>query len=94
LLALFVSPEVYWRRRYVRQAEVFFLSWLVSSPSALKQRQKTCDQSDCHRKQKSSQQWPTKHPDYFRGAYEQQKEIYGRRSEYKRRYRQQHPDYV
>ncbi len=33
-------------------------------------------------------------PDYFRGAYGHQKEIYGTRSDDKRRYRQQHPDYV
>jgi hypothetical protein len=35
LLALFTSPsEVDWRRRNVREAEVFFLSSLVLSPSS------------------------------------------------------------
>jgi hypothetical protein len=73
----------------------FSRRWFYPHPR-LKQRQKTCGQSDCRRKQKqkSSRQWRTKYPDYFRGSYEHQKEIYGTRSDYKRRYRQQHPDYV
>jgi hypothetical protein len=62
----------------------------------LKQRQKTCGRAECRRKQKTkcNQRWRTEHSDYFRGAYPLQKEKYGTRSEYKRRYRQQHPDYV
>jgi hypothetical protein len=45
-------------------------------------------------KRKSDQQWRTEHPDYFRDTYALQKEMYGTRSDYKRRYPQQHPDYV
>ena len=62
----------------------------------LKKRQKTCGRPDCQRKQKSksNQHWRTENPDYFRGVYARQKEKYGTRSDYKRRYRQQHPDYV
>jgi hypothetical protein len=69
--------------------------WFHPHPR-LKQRQKTCGRPDCRRQQKrkSNQQWRTEHRDYFRGAYGQQKEIYGTRAEYKRGYRQQHPDYV
>ena len=69
--------------------------WFHPHPR-LKQQQKTCGRPDCCRKQKrkSNEQWRTKHPDYFRGAYSLQKEKYGTRSDYKRRYRQQHPDYV
>jgi len=73
----------------------FCRRWFRSHPR-LKQRQKTCGRPDCRQKQKrkSNQQWRTEHPDYFRGAYEHQKEIYGTRFDYRRRYRQQHPDYV
>jgi len=62
----------------------------------LKQRQGTCGQPVCRREQKwkSNQRWRTQDPDYFRGAYSLQKEVYGTRADYKRRYRQQHPDYV
>jgi hypothetical protein len=73
----------------------FCRRWFHPHPR-LKERQKTCGQADCRRKQKrtSNQQWRTEHPDYFRGVYAHQKEIYGTRAEYKRCYRQQHPDYV
>jgi hypothetical protein len=69
--------------------------WFDPHPR-LKQQQKTCGRPDCRREQKrkSNEQWRTKHPDYFRGAYSLQKEKYGTRSDYKRHYRQQHPDYV
>jgi hypothetical protein len=62
----------------------------------LKQRQKTCGRLECRRqqKQKFNQQWRMENPDYFRGVYPQQKEKYGTRADYMRRYRQQHPDYV
>ena len=64
--------------------------------SRLKQRQKTCGHSDCRRQQKreSDEQWRRENPHYFRGVYPQQKEKYGTRSDYRRRYREQHPDYV
>ena len=80
---------------FARRRCPFCRRWFRPHPR-LKQRQKTCGQSNCRRKQKqkTSQQWRRKHPDYFRGSYEHQKEIYGTRSEYKRCYRQQHPDYV
>ena len=73
----------------------FCRCWFHPHPR-LKQRQKTCGRADCRheQKQRSNQQWRTKHPDYFRGAYAHQKEIYGTRADAKRRYRQQHPDYV
>ena len=69
--------------------------WFVPHPR-LRQRQKTCGRTSCRREQKrrSNQRWRSKHPDYFQGAYSLQKEIYGTRADYKRRYRQQHPEYV
>jgi hypothetical protein len=73
----------------------FCRRWFRPHPR-LKQRQKTCGQPNCRHKQKrrSDQLWQTKHTDYFRDAYALQKEKYGTRSDYRRRYRQQHPDYV
>src|SRR5215471_6954527 len=73
----------------------FCRGWFHPHPR-LKQRQKTCGRPDCRRQQKrkSNEQWRTENPDYFRSAYPQQKEKYGTRSDYRRRYRQQHPDYV
>ena len=73
----------------------FCRRWFHPHPR-LNQRQKTCGRPDCRREQKrkSNQQWRAQNPNYFRGAYEHQKEIYGTRSDYRRRYRQQHPDYV
>ena len=73
----------------------FCRRWFHPDPR-LKQRQKTCGRPECRQKQKRrfNQQWRTKHPDYFCGAYAHQKEIYGTRADDKRHYRQQHPDYV
>jgi hypothetical protein len=73
----------------------FCRRWFHPHPR-LKQRQKTCARPDCRRqhKRKSNQQWRVQHPDYFRGVYALQKEMYGTRATYKRRYRQQHPEYV
>jgi len=73
----------------------FCRCWFHPNPR-LKRRQKTCGRADCRRQQKqqSNQQWRNKHPDYFRGAYTLQKAKYGTRSDYKCRYREQHPDYV
>jgi len=58
--------------------------------------QKTCGQRDCRcrQKRKSNEQWRRENPVYFHGVYPQQKEKYGTRFDYRRRYRQQHPDYV
>jgi hypothetical protein len=78
-----------------RQRCPYCRCWFHPHPR-LKQRQKTCGRPSCRQEQKrrASQQWRARHPDYFRGAYALQKEIYGTRADYKRRYRQQHPDYV
>jgi hypothetical protein len=73
----------------------FCRRWFHPHPR-LKQRQKTCGRPDCRhqQKRKSNQEWRTENPDYFRGVYALQKEKYGTRSDYRRCYRQQHPDYV
>ena len=73
----------------------FCRRWFDPHPR-LKQRQKTCGQRDCRRQQKrkSNEQWRRENPAYFRGVYPQQKEKYGTRSDYRRHYRQQHPDYL
>jgi hypothetical protein len=62
----------------------------------LKERQATCGWQECrrNRKRKSNEQWRSKHPDYFQSMYQQQKEAYGTRAEYKKQYRQRNPDYV
>ena len=73
----------------------FCRRWFHPHPR-LKQRQVTCGRPECRRQQKrkANLQWRTKNPDYFGGAYLQQKAKYGTRAEYMRHYRQQHPDYV
>jgi hypothetical protein len=73
----------------------FCRRWFHPHPR-LKQRQRTCGRPNCRRqlKRKSNQHWRTENADYFRGVYALQKEKYGTRSDYRRRYRQQHPDYV
>jgi hypothetical protein len=62
----------------------------------LKERQKTCGREECCRNQKrqSNKEWQSLHPDYYRGIYPQQKEAYGTRAEYKKRYRKRNPEYV
>jgi hypothetical protein len=69
--------------------------WFTPNPR-VKQRQKICGQQACRQelKRRSNQCWRSQHLDYFRGCYPHQKDVYGTRSDYKRRYRQQHPDYV
>jgi len=66
----------------------FCRRWFYPHPR-LKQRQKTCGRTDCRHKQKrkSNQQWRTEHSDYFRDTYALQREKYGTRADYKRRYR-------
>ena len=61
-----------------------------------KEQQATCGRQECRRKRKrqSDKEWRLHHQDYFRGIYQQQKENYGTRAEYKKRYRRQNPDYV
>jgi hypothetical protein len=62
----------------------------------LKEQQTTCAREECRtqRRQQSNKNWRLQHPDYFRGMYPQQKEVYGTRAEYKRQYRKQNPEYV
>lgn len=59
-------------------------------------RQRTCGREACRRQHKREydRQWRRRHPDYFRGAYPQQKEAYGSRAQDQRRYRDRHPDYA
>lgn len=61
-----------------------------------KERQATCGRQECRRKRKrqSDKEWRLCHQDYFRGIYQQQKEDYGTRAEYKKQYRLRNPDYV
>lgn len=62
----------------------------------LKERQATCGREECRRsrKREANEEWRSQHADYFRGIYQQQKEAYGTRAEYKRLYRQRNPEYV
>jgi hypothetical protein len=62
----------------------------------VKERQQTCGGQECRRarKRQSNEHWRSKHPDYFRGMYQQQKEAYGTRAEYKKQYRKETPEYV
>ena len=73
----------------------FCRRWFHPHPR-LKERQKTCGRAECRREQKRrfNQKWRKEQPDYFRGTYALQKEKYGTRAEEKRRYREQHPDYL
>ena len=60
------------------------------------ERQATCGSQECRRirKLQSDKEWRSRHQDYFRDIYQQQKEVYGTRAEYKRRYRRCNPEYV
>ena len=62
----------------------------------IKERQKTCGRPGCRGEQKlqTDERWRSQNRDYFRNLYPQQKEAYGTRAEYRKRYRQEHPDYV
>jgi hypothetical protein len=61
-----------------------------------KERQTTCGRQECrrNRKRQSNEAWRAQHPDYFRSMYQQQKEAYGTRAEYKKNYRKENPEYV
>jgi hypothetical protein len=78
------------------KAEVSFLSSWVSSPSAAQAAAKDLWSNGLSPQAEAKVRSPmaTEHPDYFHGSYALQKETYGTRSDYKRCYRQQHPDYV
>jgi hypothetical protein len=73
-----------------------FCRRLFVSEPRVKERQQTCGRQSCRRERKRQigAQWRARHPDYFRGMYPQQKQAYGTRAEYKRRYRSQNPEYV
>ena len=62
----------------------------------VKERQKTCGRQECRSEQKRrlDERWRSQNRDYFRSLYPQQKQAYGTRAEYRRRYRKEHPDYV
>ena len=62
----------------------------------VKERQNTCGRQDCRREQKRQldERWRSQNQDYFRGTYPRQKQVYGTRAEYRKRYRKEHPDYV
>jgi hypothetical protein len=62
----------------------------------VKERQHICGRRDCRREQKQQldERWRSQNRDYFRGRYPQQKQAYGTRADYRRRYRKDHPDYV
>ena len=64
--------------------------------SRRKERQTTCGSKECRRKRKlqSDKEWRSHHQDYFRDIYQQQKENYGTRADYKKQYRLRNPDYV
>lgn len=69
---------------------------LFTPDPRVKQRQGTCGERACQKehKRQSNQSWRRDHPDYFLGTYAQQKEVYGTRADYKKHYRQAHPEYV
>jgi hypothetical protein len=69
---------------------------LYSPDPRLKERRRTCGRQECRREQKrqSNEEWRSQHPEYFRGVYQQQKEAYGTRAEYKKQYRRQNPEYA
>jgi hypothetical protein len=73
-----------------------FCRRLFAPDSRVKERQKTCGRQECRRKQKRrlDKQWRSENRDYFRGLYPKQKQAYGTRAAYRRRYREEHPDYV
>jgi hypothetical protein len=69
---------------------------LFTPDPRLKERQVTCGRQECRRsrKRQSDEEWRSQHPDYFQSTYQQQKDAYGTRAEYKKQYRRQNPEYV
>jgi hypothetical protein len=69
---------------------------LFTPDSRIKERQKTCTRPECRGEQKRQMDelWRSQNRDYFRNLYPQQKQAYGTRAEYRKRYRKEHPDYV
>ncbi len=63
----------------------------------IKDRQKTCAAPACRRelKRQANKAWRERNPDYFKGRYEiMLKDWYEKNGDYKKRYRQTHPEYV
>ena len=73
-----------------------FCHQLFMPDPRVKKRQTTCGRQECRSKQKHQldERWRSQNPDYFRGMYPQQKQAYGSRADYRRRYRKEHPEYV
>ena len=63
----------------------------------VKKRQKTCAADSCRKELKrlTDKAWRARNPDYFKGRYDiMLKEWNKKNSDYKRRYRMEHPEYV
>jgi hypothetical protein len=63
----------------------------------VKKRQKTCTAESCRKelKKQTDKAWRTQNPDYFKGRYDiMLKEWYKKNADYKKRYRETHPEYV
>jgi hypothetical protein len=63
----------------------------------LKERQKTCAAAACRRalKMRTNRTWREQNPDYFKERYDTMFKAWSEKnSDYKRRYRQEHPEYV
>ena len=79
-----------------KRRKCLFCRRLFIPDPRVKERQKTCGRQECRREQKRQldARWRSQHRDYFRGLYPHQKQAYGTRAEYRKRYRKEHPDYV
>jgi len=63
----------------------------------LKDRQKTCAAASCRRelKRRANKDWRTQKPDYFLVRYNTMLKAWNEKNiGYKKRYRQEHPEYV
>lgn len=63
----------------------------------VKDRQKTCAAASCRRewKRRVNKAWREQNPDYFKGRYDTMLQAwYEKNREYKKSYRQEHPEYV
>ncbi len=64
---------------------------------SLKDRQKTCADAFCRKelKRQLDAAWRKKNPDYFKGRYLSTLKVWHQKNpEYKKQYRQKHPEYV
>ena len=69
-------------------------AWFTPYPRAWK-TQKTCSKTcRARRLQELCCRWRKKNPDYFKGRFPNTKRWLAKRSNYLRRYRTKHPDYV